>query len=321
VTPFLFLSGLDDQESRLEGFHVGADVYMTKPFRVDEVVAQVGALVQMASRLRARRDSFLSIPANEGTAIEGDLGQMSIATVLTVLEMERRTGIFEVVSKKRRAQLEIAAGYIVFGTVGGTKVSALAALRTMLGWNVGRFSFAPLPPRDAPPSQKSIGAFLIEAVRLEDETAARAELDLPPPSKRSGSSPKISPPAIGGKPGIEDLAPPSTRSAGFQDARPAEPAAASAVEWRDSDIPGAPSEPPPRIAPPPPPPPPRTGLKLAPVPTRPAGLPPPMPPPNPPPAGPGPAPVRPGAPLPPRPPPRPGVPAPPKPDTGSGGKQ
>jgi len=26
VTPFLFLSGLDDQESRLEGFHVGADV-------------------------------------------------------------------------------------------------------------------------------------------------------------------------------------------------------------------------------------------------------------------------------------------------------
>ena len=45
VTPFLFLSGLDDEQSRLEGFHVGADVYMTKPFRVDEVVAQVGALV------------------------------------------------------------------------------------------------------------------------------------------------------------------------------------------------------------------------------------------------------------------------------------
>ena len=40
VTPFLFLSALDDQEARLEGFHVGADVYMTKPFRVGEVVAQ-----------------------------------------------------------------------------------------------------------------------------------------------------------------------------------------------------------------------------------------------------------------------------------------
>src|SRR5690242_212591 len=39
VTPFLFLSGLDDEQSRLEGFHVGADVYISKPFRVDEVVA------------------------------------------------------------------------------------------------------------------------------------------------------------------------------------------------------------------------------------------------------------------------------------------
>src|SRR5271154_3098285 len=84
VTPFLFLSRLDDQESRLEGFHVGADVYMTKPFRVDEVVAQVGALVSMASRLRQRRESLISIPAApaEASAIEGDLGQMSIATVL-----------------------------------------------------------------------------------------------------------------------------------------------------------------------------------------------------------------------------------------------
>src|SRR5262245_14717641 len=83
VTPFLFLSGLDDQESRLAGFHVGADVYMTKPFRVDEVVAQVGALVQMASRLRQRRDNLLSIPEPaEQTAIEGDLSHMSVATVL-----------------------------------------------------------------------------------------------------------------------------------------------------------------------------------------------------------------------------------------------
>src|SRR4029079_8223075 len=142
VTPFLFLSGLDDEASRLEGFHVGADVYMTKPFRVDEVVAQVGALVQMATRLRVRRDSMLSIPAAPHvSAIEGDLGQMSIATVLTILEMERRTGVFEVISKKRRALLEIARGCVVKGTVGGTHISALGALRTMLSWKVGRFSF------------------------------------------------------------------------------------------------------------------------------------------------------------------------------------
>jgi DNA-binding response OmpR family regulator len=280
VTPFLFLSGLDDQESRLEGFHVGADVYMTKPFRVDEVVAQVGALVQMAARLRARRDSFLSIPSNEGNAIEGDLSQMSIATVLTVLEMERRTGLFEVVSKKRRAQLEIAAGYILHGTVGGTKVSALAALRTMLGWNVGRFSFAPLPPREPPVTQKSIGAFLIEAVRLEDETM-RDGAEMAPGSRR-GSDAKLPAPAFGGPPSApDDLGPPSSRSAsGRASQARIEDAASVDDEWDQiATAPAANVMLPDPITPAP-----RTGLKLAAPPAaRPADLPPPMPtPPRPP---------------------------------------
>ena len=200
VTPFLFLSGLDDEKSRLEGFHVGADVYMTKPFRVDEVVAQIGALVQMAARLRVRRDSMISVaPDPEGNAIEGDLGQMSIATVLTVLEMERRTGVFEVVSKKRRAQLDMARGGVIDGMVGGTKVTALTALRTMLKWTVGRFSFRPTAQREAPQSNKSLGAFLIEALRLEDE-AARDDLELPMSKRRSGE---------------QRLAPPSSRTPSF----------------------------------------------------------------------------------------------------------
>jgi CheY-like chemotaxis protein len=223
VTPFLFLSGLDDEESRIEGFHVGADVYISKPFRVDEVVAQIHALVQMAARLRHRRDSMLSLPppgaAGGGSAIEGDLGQMSIATVLTVLEMERRTGLFEVVSKKRRAGLDIVAGQVVEGTVGGTRVAALTALRTMLAWNVGRFSFTPRTDRDPPPAQHgggtlSLGAFLLEAMRLQDESA-RMDLELPPSTNRRSSADfvPVAAPALGGPPSSPaDFAPPSSRS-------------------------------------------------------------------------------------------------------------
>jgi len=59
TTPFLFLTQADDEASPLEAFNVGADVQLTKPFRLDEVVAQVGALVEMAKRLRKTRDSFL----------------------------------------------------------------------------------------------------------------------------------------------------------------------------------------------------------------------------------------------------------------------
>ena len=339
VTPFLFLSALDDQEARLEGFHVGADVYMTKPFRVDEVVAQVGALVQMAARLRERRNSFLSIPAEEPTAIEGDLSQMSIATVLTVLEMERRTGTFEVMSKKRRAQLEIAGGFVVSGSVGGTQVSALAALRTMLGWTVGRFSFAPGAHRDPPPNQKSIGAFLIEAVRLEDETG-RADYEVPG-SRRADH--RLSAPALGGPAATaDDLSPPSTRGS-IPDSGPPTTKPASRRPPAPETTRGQPSAGLPRVdaaaiaalGPPRAPLPSlRTGLKLGPtttpLPTRPVtrgdpappAAPPPRPPPPPPrkPSGamPAVAPPRPGG-VPP--PPRPAPPAPPRPPRPAGGTE
>jgi DNA-binding response OmpR family regulator len=334
VTPFLFLSGLDDEQSRLEGFHVGADVYIAKPFRVDEVVAQIQALVAMATRLRHRRDSMMSLPPAgvSPSAIEGDLAQMSIATVLTVLEMERRTGTFEVVSKKRRAQLDIVKGHVIEGTVGGTRVAALQAMRTMLAWNVGRFSFIPTPEREAPGAPQgsgnaSLGAFLIEAMRLHDE-AVRNEPDLPPSTSRRSSvtEARIVGPALGGPPSSPaDLAPPSSRSPRHSElSRLLDPELADweipadVVPARDTPAPrsvlGAPRPPsyhaipPPRPAPPRPAPPhpsssPVRAVVLPPLPPsplvgpRPPGMPPPLPR--------APAVVMPPRPGPPRPPPRP----------------
>jgi DNA-binding response OmpR family regulator len=268
VTPFLFLSGLDDEASRLQGFHVGADVYMTKPFRVDEVVAQIGALVHMAERLRQRRDSMMA-PAPPGdTAIEGDLSQMSIATVLTVLEMERRSGIFEVVSKKRRASLEIVHGHVIQGMMGGTKISALAAMRTIIAWNVGRFSFRATVTPSLSPIQKSLGALLIEAMRLEDESA-RAELELPPSKRRPSEEHRISAPALGGPASSPaDFAPPSSRTPEF--VRPSEPSITLDPELMDWEIPSSISSFPPQPSVPLPKPPP---LHIP----RPAAIPPPSP--------------------------------------------
>jgi len=213
VTPFLFLSALDDQEARLEGFHVGADAYMTKPFRVDEVVAQVGALVQMAWRLRQRRNSLVSVPPSsttETTAIQGDLSQMSIATVLTVLELERRTGVVEVISKKRKVQLDVASGFIVTGTIGGTSSDAITILRSILGWKVGRFSFVPQPDRPPSGNAQPIGHLLLEAVRLEDESVHNGEQ---PRSSKAAPSTRLSAPSMGGPPSRHaDLGPPSSKA-------------------------------------------------------------------------------------------------------------
>jgi two-component system OmpR family response regulator len=208
ATPFVLLSAYGDAQARLEGFHVGADVYITKPLRVEEIVAQVDALVQLASRLRRRRDSMMSIPPEaqySTTAIEGDVRMMSVATVLSVLGMERRTGVFEVVSKKRRSQIEIVAGYVAHGTVGGTRVAPLQALRLMLSWKVGRFSFMPLPPCDPPPSLHTVQGMLLDAARAEDEAAAGVSSRTPYDGQLVTS--------FGGPPSRpHDTAPPSSRA-------------------------------------------------------------------------------------------------------------
>jgi DNA-binding response OmpR family regulator len=172
VTPFLFLVAHDDRESKLEGFHVGADVTMTKPYRVDEVVAQVNALVQMAERLRHRRDSLAAPPSSstgEPAAVEGDLAQMSIATILTVLDMERRTGRFRVVSKKRVAELDVIGGAVASATIGGAPSEPIEVIRAVLAWTVGRFSFRGRPDSMRPPDLPTIAALLLDAVRLQDE--------------------------------------------------------------------------------------------------------------------------------------------------------
>jgi hypothetical protein len=79
----------------------------------------------------------------------------------------------------------------------------------MLAWKVGRFSFAPTS-REAPTTRKSIAAYLLEATRLEDESARAEMLDLP--SSRRRPELRLATTALGGpRSTLEDVAPPSSR--------------------------------------------------------------------------------------------------------------
>lgn len=49
--PVLFLSAKGQSQDRVKGLNTGADVYMVKPFEPDELVAQIEASLNQASRL------------------------------------------------------------------------------------------------------------------------------------------------------------------------------------------------------------------------------------------------------------------------------
>ncbi|HKY40484.1 MAG TPA: response regulator [Polyangiaceae bacterium] len=177
ATPFLFLTEADDAESRLQGLNVGADLYLTKPCRNDEVVAQVGALIDMANRLRKQRDAFSSDgPASSvagGAAFTGDVGQMSVATVLTLLELERRSGRLKVRGEGGKvAILELTEGKLAAGLLNDQPYNSTELLREVLRWKKGTFSFHGGLGSGAEDSgeQQKIGGLLLEAMRLEDES-------------------------------------------------------------------------------------------------------------------------------------------------------
>jgi len=174
ATPFLFLTNETEREGRLQGLHVGADAYLTRPYTNDEVVAQVEALIEMARRLRTRKDGFRSEPvtAAKGAAFRGDIEQMSLATVLMVLGMERRSGNLRVVTEGRKAELLIVADAFGSGELDGIERPPLEVLREVLLWKKGSFYFRPLDVAKPPDVRNSVSALLLEAMQLEDEARA-----------------------------------------------------------------------------------------------------------------------------------------------------
>ncbi|HKQ68207.1 MAG TPA: response regulator [Polyangiaceae bacterium] len=173
TTPFLFLTNADDDTSPLHAFHVGADVQVQKPFRLDEVVAQVRALVEMAKRLRMARDSFLDKEGEkppQGEALRGDLAQISVTTVLALLEMERRTGQLRVTQEgpepSGEATIDLAGGFAVGSALSGAATPLLPTLREILKWKKGTIAFFAWPDAPARGPKKPIAAMLMEAAQL-----------------------------------------------------------------------------------------------------------------------------------------------------------
>jgi two-component system OmpR family response regulator len=172
--PLAFLTPGEDSAVRMQALKMGADVTIAKPFRNEEVVAQVAALLAMATRHRRKRDSMLEIPPSTrlggGAVFRGDLAQFSVATALALLEMERRTGVLKVTGPAAHGEIvfEVLDGALVRVTSNGKGVDPIATIRESMGWSEGRFAYESTPV--APGAlRQGIGGLLLEAMRLEDE--------------------------------------------------------------------------------------------------------------------------------------------------------
>ena len=163
-----------DADVRIQGLQVGADVVLERPVSNDEIVAQVDALVALALRHRSEPAADgESVAPSVQAAFRGDLANFPLASVLMMLEMERRTGTLEVVSGGgKRALLVLSTGLFANTEVAGEARSPLEALKEVLAWRSGRFAFRTRDVGSLPPARGSVAAVVLEAMRLEDERNA-----------------------------------------------------------------------------------------------------------------------------------------------------
>lgn len=158
--PVIFMTALDDPKFRLRGFRVGADDFITKPIDVDELERRVESVL-----VRSRAD-------RGGAGLSGDLSQFGLATPLTILELERKTGILAVDRPPEHALLVVKDGRIVHAELGDRgPCEVLDCLCATLAWTSGRFSFneQPVNVKEADADAQPTTALLLDASRKLDE--------------------------------------------------------------------------------------------------------------------------------------------------------
>ena len=112
--------------------------------------------------------------AISGASIRGSIGDMSLSTVLAMIEIERRSGRLKVQGEDGAIiAFELEEGSVVGSRVSENDVDAVESLREVLTWKNGRFWFRQNPSESLVSPPRSVNSLLLEATRQIDE-AVRA---------------------------------------------------------------------------------------------------------------------------------------------------
>jgi hypothetical protein len=118
---------------------------------------------------------YWNADSDGGSSIRGSLSEMSLATVLAMLELERRTGILKVCADDgSTVTATLRLGSIVGARHQELDVDPIEAIREALLFESGRFSFRQLGVEVASCAPRSIGSVLLEASSRNDEAARSA---------------------------------------------------------------------------------------------------------------------------------------------------
>jgi CheY-like chemotaxis protein/Tfp pilus assembly protein PilZ len=160
MTPVVFLTTLENETARLSGYQLGVDDYIPKPARTEEIVARVDRAVQRA--LQAPPE------VSEVKTLHGDLEQVSLPAVLTLLEIEKKTGAL-VVDGEGTGRVLFRDGRPIRVELYGGEGAPPELISVMLTWKKGTFEFLAEDVEGEDEIENGVMQLLLEAARSTDE--------------------------------------------------------------------------------------------------------------------------------------------------------
>jgi DNA-binding response OmpR family regulator len=168
LVPVIFLTAMDGARDRFRGFRLGADDYLAKPVTTKVLLDSVKKSLRRQERLRAPPPAD-SDDKSQAVAFEGDLSVVGIATVLTILEMERSSGML-LFKGEREGRAFIQEGRLFdIQFEGQSEPEGIDSVCDMLIWKEGRFEFYYMEVDRQDRFDTSTTALLLEGARRQDE--------------------------------------------------------------------------------------------------------------------------------------------------------
>jgi DNA-binding response OmpR family regulator len=167
MLPVIFLTALSSEDDRIRGFRLGADDYVTKPFRFEELDLRVAkTLRRTAQAVQDTREQL------SGSGLRGDLAQVGLSSLLVLIEMERKTGLLQLRAPNDgpSAQVLVREGKVVHARLDDTDDPVDAeCVYYLLTWGAGEFEFVACVVEGVDRVNVSTTHLLMEGARLMDE--------------------------------------------------------------------------------------------------------------------------------------------------------
>jgi CheY-like chemotaxis protein len=172
LVPVVFLTALSSDEDRIKGFRLGADDYLPKPFRFEELDLRVANALRRKLAMESSTRQKARGAVREGPGFNGTLDQIGLSSVLTILEMERKSGVLVLARPGggETGRVFLRDGRVVRARIDGKPTPKNEqAVYYLLTWIEGKFEFSSLEVDMEDEVKSSTQHLLIEGARLLDE--------------------------------------------------------------------------------------------------------------------------------------------------------